>query len=260
MERRDPDVPEDDRRRAASRAIIQPGIVRKALYMNILASATRRAAPAFALVAALAVAADGRQGPAAPPPDQLAARIQTHYEAVRDFTANFTQTYRGGVLRKTTTERGTVAIKKPGRMKWTYTQPEEKLFVSDGTRMYIHVPADRQVIVRQMPSADTPASPVLSLLGRGNLTRDFAASATTVPGAPAGTWALRLTPRQRQPEYDWLSLVVDPASLAIRMLVAQDGQGGTSTFAFTNLQENVGLSDKTFSFRIPRGADVITEG
>jgi outer membrane lipoprotein-sorting protein len=71
---------------------------------------------------------------------------------------------------------------------------------------------------------------------------------------------LRLTPRQAQREYDWLSLVLDPKTLAIRMLVAQDAQGGTSTFTFTGLKENVGLSDNTFSFRIPRGVDVITEG
>ena len=67
-------------------------------------------------------------------------------------------------------------------------------------------------------------------------------------------------PRTPQSEYDWLVLVVDRATLEIRRLVTTDSQGGTSTFVFTNLRENVGLPDKAFTFTIPRGVDVITDG
>jgi outer membrane lipoprotein-sorting protein len=70
--------------------------------------------------------------------------------------------------------------------------------------------------------------------------------------------ALKLVPKVRQAEYDWLVLVVDPATLAIRGLVTVDAQGGTSSFGFTNLQENTGVADKAFAFKIPRGVDVIT--
>jgi outer membrane lipoprotein carrier protein len=196
----------------------------------------------------------------APPAERLAERLQARYDGIHDFSADFTQTYRGGVLRKTTTERGNVLIKKPGLMKWTYTSPESKLFVADGKKMYIYVPADRQVMVRGMPATDAATTPIMFLVGRGNIARDFRAEYTTVAGAPADTWSLRLTPHQKQAEYDWLALVVDPKSLAIRMLVAQDAQGGTSTFSFAGLKENVGIPDKSFSFNIPRGVDVITEG
>jgi outer membrane lipoprotein-sorting protein len=37
-----------------------------------------------------------------------------------------------------------------------------------------------------------------------------------------------------------------------------DAQGGKSSFSFTNLKENVGLADKEFAFKIPRGVDVVT--
>jgi outer membrane lipoprotein carrier protein len=228
-------------------------------------AAQQSIACAVGLLVPVSAAAAGAQttGPiptGAPPAVELAAKLQERYAAIRDFSADFTQTYRGGVLRKTTTERGSVLIKKPGRMRWTYTTPEDKLFVADGQKMYIYVPADRQVMIRSMPEADLATSPILFLVGRGNLVRDFRAEYADVPGAPPGTWALKLTPRQSQPEYEWLALVVDSKTLALRMLVAQDGQGGTSTFAFTNLKENVGTPDKWFSFKIPRGVDVITEG
>ena len=75
---------------------------------------------------------------------------------------------------------------------------------------------------------------------------------------PAGSRALKLVPEDAQPDYDWLVLVVDPATLAIRGLVDGRRQGGTSSFSFTNLKENVGLADKEFAFKIPRGVDVVT--
>lgn len=222
-------------------------------------------ATTFGLALALGGVAVWAQSPVAAPPgapaaDQLAQRLQTRYSGIRDFSADFSQTYRGGVLRKATTERGNVYIKKPGRMRWTYTAPEEKLFVADGTKMYVYVPADKQVMVRSMPTADAASSPLMFLVGRGDVGRDFRAEYTALPGAPSDTWALKLTPRSPQTDYEWLAVALDTRTLAIRMLVAQDAQGGTSTFTFTNLKENVGLSDNTFSFRIPRGVDVITEG
>jgi outer membrane lipoprotein-sorting protein len=42
-------------------------------------------------------------------------------------------------------------------------------------------------------------------------------------------------------------------------MVTADSQGGTSTFSFSSLKENVGLSDKEFTFRMPRGVDVTTD-
>ena len=74
---------------------------------------------------------------------------------------------------------------------------------------------------------------------------------------PPGSRALKFVPKARQPDYDWLVLVVDPGSLAIRGLVTVDAQGGKSSFRFTNLKENVGLADREFAFKIPRGVDVI---
>src|SRR6478752_2251118 len=63
---------------------------------------------------------------------QLAQALQLKYDSIKDFSADFSHTYQGGVLRKHLTERGHVLIKKPGRMRWEYQTPQKKLFVSDG--------------------------------------------------------------------------------------------------------------------------------
>ena len=124
--------------------------------------------------------------------------------------------------------------------------------------MYSYIPQNKQVVVASVPENDA-ATPALFLAGKGNLTRDFTASLVDAPaGMPAGSRALKLVPKVRQAEYDSLVLVVDPATLGIRGLVTIDAQGGTSSFNFTNLQENTGVADKAFAFKIPRGVDVIT--
>jgi outer membrane lipoprotein carrier protein len=198
------------------------------------------------------------QAPAQPPAQEVAAALQKKYDAIRDFTADFVHDSEGGILRKKQTEQGFVQVKKPGKMRWDYKVPEPKVFVSDGRRIYLYVPADNQVIVSPVPEQDQATTAVLFLVGKGNLTRDFTVS--YAEGGGSDMYALRLQPKLPERDYDWLQVVVDRRTLQIRSLSAADSQGGRSTFQFSNFKENVGLSDKTFAFKIPRGADVTTNG
>lgn len=194
----------------------------------------------------------------APNASDTARALQQKYDRVKDFTANFSHTYEGGVLKRKTTEQGTVAIKKPGKMRWEYRTPEKKLFVSDGRRIYSYIPADKQVIQSQAPSDDEATTAVLFLAGKGNLLRDF--DVAFADAGAADRVALRLNPRQKQRDYDWLIVTADRASMQIRGLTAADQQGGRSTFQFTNYRENTGLADNVFEFKIPKGTDVIQAG
>src|SRR4029453_4150805 len=76
-----------------------------------------------------------------PSPPEIAAQVQQKYDAVRDFSADFIHEAESGVLRKKLVERGTVMVRKPGKMRWAYKAPEEKLFISDGSKMYMYTPA-----------------------------------------------------------------------------------------------------------------------
>ena len=217
----------------------------------------RAATVALAAAAALSAQPAARAAESTAP--ELAAALQRKYDGIKDFSADFAHVYEGGVLRKQITERGHLLVKKPGKMRWDYAEPEPKQFVSDGVKMYSYIPQDKQVIVASVPPDDEAPTPTLFLAGKGNVTRDFTPSLVDAPaGMPAGSRALKLVPRARQRDYDWLVLVLDPASLAIRGLLTVDAQGGKSSFSFTNLKENVGLADKEFAFKIPRGVDVVS--
>ncbi len=210
-----------------------------------------------ALASGAAIASGLSAQAARPPVLDVARAVQKNYDAVRDFSADFVHSYVGGVLGQRVTERGTVVIKKPGKMRWNYTSPEKKVFVSDGVKLYSYVPADKQVTINAVPAGDDTSTPTLFLAGKGNITRDFTVGYTEVPGAPADTYAIKLVPTRREQDYDWLVLVVDQRTYRIRMLVTTDTQGGTSTFTFTNMKENVNVPDQEFAFKIPRGVEVV---
>ncbi len=208
---------------------------------------------------ALALAAIGVAAPlplaaqAAPPAAELAARLQKRYESIRDFTADFTQTYRGVLLRQAATERGKVLLKKPGRIRFTYESPDRKVFVSDGTVFKTYFAEERAGSISPLPKDDEASTALLFLAGRGNLARDFTPSLAT--GAPAGEWRLGLVPKSKQADFDTLTLFIDARTLALLGFVTTDDQG-TNTIRFSNLKENTGLGDGAFAFEFPKGTEI----
>jgi outer membrane lipoprotein carrier protein len=187
--------------------------------------------------------------------DALAKELQTRYQSIRDFSADFVQSYRTGVLKTQRQESGTVAIKKPGKMRWTYTKPERKELVSDGVRLYWYVAEDK--VAEERDASTLTSTPDLFLSGRGDIVRDFTASYVEAP--VPGTVGLKLVPRKNEPEYEYLIVALDPRTLQIRGLLSKDHQGGESTLTFSNIKENRGLSDKDFVFRPPSGVKVVSD-
>jgi outer membrane lipoprotein carrier protein len=193
-------------------------------------------------------------GAAAPPStaEALARRVEERQRNVQDLQGRFTQTYRSGVLGREVVERGTVSIKRPGRMRWEYRDPEAKTFVSDGKSFYFYVPADKQVIVRDQ--ADSRGVTAMLLSGRLDILGQFEVG---LEKPPSGNERLRMLPRKPDGEVDRIYLELD-ASDRIRSIEILDPQGNRSRFDFQDLRENVGLPDRLFHFDIPRGVEVVT--
>jgi outer membrane lipoprotein-sorting protein len=108
--------------------------------------------------------------------------------------------------------------------------------------------------VTDLPEGDQASTALLFLTGRGDMVRDFRASLPSKQ--PAGVWQLDLTPKAEQHDFTALTLFVDPKTLTLRGLASTDAQGGLSTFEFSSLKENVGLTDKQFIFKMPKGVTI----
>jgi outer membrane lipoprotein carrier protein len=211
---------------------------------------------ACALLLIVATAATTGQASTTPSAQEVAASIQRKYDGIHDFSADFVHQYEGGVLKRKREERGRLLVKKPGKMRWNYAAPEEKVFVSNGVRLIQYFPQENRAIVGPVPDEEQTA--VLFLGGRGNLTRDF--NVSFGQAGAADTWVLRLEPKRPQPEYDWLEITARRDTLGLQSLTVAEKQGSRSTFHFSNFKENPGLADKQFEFAIPRGAEVTNAG
>ena len=108
---------------------------------------------AFCTLATLLAFAGSLATQAPPNPQDLANSLQKKYDTIRDFSADFVNTYEGGVLRRKREERGTLFVKKPGKMRWNYKAPDEKVFVADGVRLIQYLPEENRAIVSRSSSA-----------------------------------------------------------------------------------------------------------
>jgi outer membrane lipoprotein carrier protein len=183
----------------------------------------------------------------------LARRLQARYQTIRDFTADFSQTYQGVLLRKGASERGKLLLKKPSRVRMNYEAPEKKVFVSDGTQFYSYFPEDRAGSVSALPRPGESSTALLFIAGQGDITRDFTASLPAEQ--PEGEWHLLLVPRKPQTDFKTLTLIVDRTTLGLRGFVTVDDQG-TNTIRFSRIKENAGLRDTEFFFTFPKGTDI----
>jgi outer membrane lipoprotein carrier protein len=182
----------------------------------------------------------------------LVQRLEEHHARTADLVARFTQSYRSGLLGREVVERGVLSVKRPGRMRWEYEDPEAKLFVSDGKTFYFYVPADRQVVVSAQDEERSLAARLLS--GRGGLLDEFEASLDEP--LEAGVFRLRLVPRRPQADVERAVLDVLPSG-RIRSILLEDVQGNRTRFLFESVRENTGLRDGLFRFDVPAGVEVI---
>jgi outer membrane lipoprotein carrier protein len=187
--------------------------------------------------------------------DQLVLGLQGKYNKLRTLSVEFTQIYTspGEGMRR---ESGRLLLRKPGRMRWDYSSPENKLFVSNGRVMYEWVPTDKYATKMSVRESDDMRAPFMFLLGRGNLRGEFKVIefAKESP-ARAGNKVLRMIPKKTQ-EFRELLIEVDPNSLQLSRLSFVDSDGSRSDFLFSNIQENVPAKLQLFTFKPPPGVEV----
>jgi outer membrane lipoprotein carrier protein len=188
------------------------------------------------------------------------ARMQNRYDQAKDFAAHFTQNYSRAVMGRVTVSSGEVAFKKPGRMRWDYTQPEPRMFLSTGQFLWLYEPAEKQAFKQDLKTSQLPAA-LAFLMGKGRITDEFEVTASTDTryGRPED-YRLALRPKQPQSTYKSILFVVDGREFAVRESVLVDQQNNVNHFVFSNLKINAKVPDSLFHWSPPAGVRVIDTG
>lgn len=201
----------------------------------------------FAAGVAIAIPVAGAFLPGTPASAQTAsADIDRAVKALRGIStmkADFTQTDRAG-----NTLRGTMTLKRPGKIRFDYGRGADLLVVSNGKSLYM---VDYEV--NQVERWPIRKSPLGALLDPN---RDVKQYGTLVPTGSDDVISINVRDPER-PEFGRMNLIFvrnpnAPGGLQLTHWVALDAQNHRTTVRLSNHRYGVPVAESTFSFDDPR--------
>ncbi len=181
----------------------------------------------------------------------LIRRVDDHYNHLRTLRAHYTEHYKGMGLDRT--ESGTLTLKKPGLMRWSYDTPTGKVFVLDGKFAWFYTPGDAQVTRTPAKQLDDLRSPLRFLLGHTQLAKELDNLTTAADGA---NFRITGVPKGMAERVHLLTLIVSPAGEILSMRL-DETDGSLTDFQFTNIVENAPVAASDFVFTPPAGLSIV---
>jgi len=190
--------------------------------------------------------------------DEAIASVQKRYESVVDLRAQFVQTGRsvtlaGSASAGETISRGSVVFAKPGKMRWSYTEPEPSLTVSDGETLWIYDPTHAEVQRMSVSGGFLSGAAVQFLIGQGDMHRDFS---ITPVACTLGTAELELIPRS-DASYEKIRILVEQPGGEILRTTVVDLLGNVTQVEFSDIEANQNPDAAVFVFDAPDGVAVV---
>lgn len=186
----------------------------------------------------------------------IARGVDEHYNRLQSLKADFTEIYSGSGTERT--ESGVLWLKKPGKMRWEYRSPKEKLFLSDGKQAWFYVPGDGRVQKIPLKKLDDMRSPLAFLLGKTKLEKELdglSAARDVKPMNPDNT-VLRGVPKFMPDRVNAIVLEITPGSEISRIII-DEADGSVTEYRFTDQRVNAEVSDSSFRFKAPAGVEVV---
>lgn len=229
-----------------------------------MASALSRLARSVALVGLLGLPVSAALYPA-PAMAQVAepttlkeiiGQVEATYKTVETLKADFVQVSRSMAMGEGEKQRGKIQLMRPRMMRWDFTQPEARLFVTDGSTMWVYSPSEKQVFVTEDLGADNGGvEQLLSTLE--NLEEFFNVALINAPTVgERRVHVLELTPRTPG-AFKRLRIELTRGKYELERLIIVDAYDNETEMTFTNLKLNTPLAKGEFTFQAPAGTQVV---
>jgi len=182
----------------------------------------------------------------------LLKSIEQRYNRAQTLQVQFTESY--SVLgRPRKGESGELTLRKPGRMRWDYTEPAGKLFVSDGKDVYLYTPNANRVEKTKLKASDDMRAPMAFLLGKLDFMKDFRDFQVKQEGP---NYLVVARAKSDKLPYEQVQMLVAP-DYSIQRLVIQGQDQSILTFQFAQEKVNPPVDDEQFKFQMPAGAALV---
>lgn len=197
---------------------------------------------------------------ATPAPDfgsisQLADHVDHRYNSLKTLQSHFVEIYSEG--NQSRTESGTLYLRKPGRMRWQYEQPQQKLFLVDGHHVWLYVAGDQQAQRSDLKNSDDLKTPLRFLLGHTHLKKELGGlSYGGLNPLHPGDAVIRGVPTRMTDQYREVILEVTP-SYQINRIVIRGVDGSQTDIRLSDMQPNAPIAESLFHFSVPKGVKVV---
>jgi outer membrane lipoprotein carrier protein len=189
---------------------------------------------------------------------ETAHQVDEHYNRLKTFKAAFTEIYRGDGISRT--ESGTLWLKKPGRMRWEYHVPREKLFLINSQSAYFYVAGDPQAKKTPVKNLDDIRSPLRYLLGKTKLGKELEGLSLAPDLTPIvpGDIVMRGVPKVIKDRVSEVVMEISPQH-QIRRILIHGADSTTTDFRFSQIEEDVPVQDSLFRFTPPPGVQTLED-
>jgi outer membrane lipoprotein carrier protein len=186
--------------------------------------------------------------------DRLLKGVETRYNRAKTLQVLFREDYTlPGKPRRT--DEGLLQLRKPGKMRWDYSQPKGKLLVSDGKYLWLYTPSDNKAEKMPIKESDDMRAPLAFLLGRLNFDKEFRNIQAHAEGVDTRITA---EPKTDNLPYSAVEFLCAPDS-RIKQLKVTYFDKSTLDFTFDQEKVDPALDSKLFQFQVPKGAELVED-
>ena len=182
----------------------------------------------------------------------FAAELDKAAAAVAGSEASFTQRFTPKGFSTAAPESGSVVFGPLPMMRWSYTSPEEKLFVFDGHRSWFYVVADKQVTVADVDDTRRAELPFLLIGDPAARDRLF----TTTEVTRGKSIVTTLQPKSGSAQIRSVVVTTASATHALERIEYTDREGNRTAFDFSGFHQRSAPPD-LFHFTAPAGVQVV---
>ena len=175
-------------------------------------------------------------------------------KATSNVEAAFVHRFTPKGFRHEQVEQGVVLFGELPKMRWTYEDPEEKIFVFDGSTSWFYIPDDKQVTIHSLSQEERSELPFVVLGDEQSVAINYRVSSQQ---NDRGT-LLVLDPVTPGAMLRSIEIEVDARHGWIRRLSYADREGNRTVFEVTGQRRVEPLRD-SFRFDPPEGVDIIDD-
>jgi len=151
--------------------------------------------------------------------------------------------------------KGKLWIKKPGKFRWEYQSPEKFLIISDGNKIFIYYPEEKQAFVYPSGRAISSRLALGFMSGRGNIKTDLKLESFKV--MDKDYWKISFLPALNDTQVEKITLIVNLHTGEIKELFFVNSTGEKIRIIFKKVGYNVKLKDNFFEFNPPENVNLI---